>query len=150
MKKSSGANPASRRDLVFFIDRSLGQEVIASKLREAGYLVETHQSHFKPDAPDEEWIPEVGRRDWVILTKDSRILQRLPEILAVVKGNARLYALVSVEITGPRMAEIFSKAAPKIEKSIPHQNPPYIAKIYSTGKVEVWMTKKQLLKQFGN
>jgi hypothetical protein len=47
------------------------------------------------------------------------------------------------------MAEIFLKAAAKIVESIPNQNPPYIAKIYSTGKVEIWMTRKQLLSKFG-
>lgn len=150
MTKSSDAKQNSSLKLVFFIDRSLGQGVVASKLKETGYNVEIHDNHFKSDAPDEEWITEVGRRDWVILTKDSNILLRTAELLAVVKGNARLYALVSAKLTGPQMADIFLKAAVKIANSIKHQNPPYIAKIYSTGKVEVWMTKKQLLKQFGN
>lgn len=149
LTKSSDAKQNSSPNLVFFIDRSLGQGVVASKLKEAGYNVEIHDHHFKSDAPDEEWIAEVGRRDWVILTKDSNILLRTAELLAVVKGKARLYALVSAKLTGPKMAEIFLKAAVKIANSIKHQEPPYITKIYSSGKVEVWMTRKRLLKEFG-
>jgi hypothetical protein len=54
LTKSFDAKSSSPRDLVFFIDRSLGKEVIASKLSEAGYSVEIHDNHFKPDAPDEK------------------------------------------------------------------------------------------------
>ena len=134
MTKLSGAKQNSSPKLVFFIDRSLGQGVVASRLKEAGYNVEIHDNHFKPDAPDEEWITEVGRRGWVILTKDSNILLRTGELLAVAKGKARLYALVSAKLTGPQMGLIFLKAAVKITNSIKHQEPPCIAKIYSTGK----------------
>lgn len=150
MTKSSDAKSSSQPKPVFFIDRSLGQEVVASRLRDAGYQVEIHDKHFKPDSPDEEWIAEVGRRNWVILTKDNMILHRSAELLAVLKGGARLYTLVKGNINAKQMADIFIKAAPKIEKSIEHQEPPYIAKIHSTGKVEIWMTGKQLRKQFGN
>ncbi|HTA77452.1 MAG TPA: hypothetical protein VK791_09870 [bacterium] len=150
LTKSSDAKPNSSHDLVFFIDRSLGQGVIASKLREAGYHVEIHDDHFEPDAPDEKWIVEVGQKNWIILTKDSMILHRTPELLAILKGNARMYVLASANVTAARMAEIFIKAASKIEKSIPHQIPPYVAKVHTTGSVEVWMTRKQLHKQFKN
>ncbi len=142
MTKSFDAKSNSPLELVFFIDRSLGQEVVASKLREAGYRVEIHDKHFKSDAPDEEWIPEVGRRNWVILTKDNMILHRAPELLAILKGGARLYTLVKGNMNAEQMADIFIKAASKIEKSIGYQEPPYIAKIHSMGNVEIWMNKK--------
>jgi predicted nuclease of predicted toxin-antitoxin system len=53
----------------FFVDRCLGKTV-AERLRQAGAQIEIHDSHFAQDAADDDWIPEVSRRGWVILTKD--------------------------------------------------------------------------------
>jgi hypothetical protein len=58
---------------IFFIDRDLGQRLVAQALREAGAQVEIHQAHFAPDSPDIEWLPEVSQRGWVVLTKDACI-----------------------------------------------------------------------------
>lgn len=57
---------------VFFTDRDLGKQFPA-RLREAGLQVERHADHFQPATPDEVWLPEVGRRGWVVLTHDERI-----------------------------------------------------------------------------
>jgi PIN like domain len=45
----------------------------AGALRVAGAQIEVHDDHFPQDAPDELWLPEVGRRGWAVLTKDDRI-----------------------------------------------------------------------------
>jgi hypothetical protein len=50
----------------------LGQKVIAEKLRDAGATVEIHDHHFPQNALDEDWISEVGKQGWVVLTKDDR------------------------------------------------------------------------------
>jgi hypothetical protein len=42
-------------------------------LRAAGARVEVHIDHFPQDAADADWIPEVGRRGWVLITKDENI-----------------------------------------------------------------------------
>lgn len=78
-RKQSVANSGSRPlnpPLVFFIDRSLGQKVIAGRLRQCGVQVEIHDDHFPQNDPDEDWISEVGKRGWVVLTKDDRIRYR--------------------------------------------------------------------------
>ena len=74
----SAANAAQRRRerlaaLTFFLDHQIGRFVVADALRAAGAAVEVHLDHFKGDAPDTEWIPEVARRDWVMITKDQHI-----------------------------------------------------------------------------
>ena len=149
MTKSSDAKSASRRDpLTYFIDRSLGRQIVASKLREAGFKVEIHDDHFLPDAKDEDWLAIVGQKGWVVLTKDKNIRYRNPELLAVVKGNAKVYTLMSGNITALQMAEVFEKAIPHIENSVDLNEPPYIAKILSTGSVKIWVGRKELIKQF--
>jgi hypothetical protein len=130
---------------IFFLDRCLGQHVVASALREAGHTVEVHNDHFKPDAADTDWIPVVGAKGWIILTKDKMILARGPELAAVAQGTARLYALSSGQATAQQMVVAFLKAIPKIKASLKQQRPPYAAKIDAVGKVTIVLTRKDLL-----
>lgn len=45
--------------------------------------------------PDEEWIPEVSRRGWLIITRDSRIQEHRAEVAAVRDNGGRMIALAS-------------------------------------------------------
>jgi hypothetical protein len=54
---------------------------VAEALRAAGCTVEIHDRHFAQDAKDAEWLPEVGRRGWVVLTKDRHIRTRQSELI---------------------------------------------------------------------
>jgi len=63
--------PKPASGLVFFIDRSLGRKYVAGALRTAGAKVEVHDDHFPQTTPDVEWLAEVGRRGWVVLSKDD-------------------------------------------------------------------------------
>ncbi len=148
--KSSDSNSAPPNPLVFFLDRSLGHNVVASALRRAGYLIELHDDHFTPDAADADWIPEVGAKGWIILTKDQKIMVRAPELAAVAKGSARLYALSTGQVSGPEMAISFLKAIPKIIRSLSQQDPPYAAKIDANGRVHLVWKSKELLASLKN
>jgi hypothetical protein len=57
---------------VFFTDRDLGTR-FPEILKGAGLSVERHADHFLPDCPDEDWLAEVGKRQWVALTHNLRI-----------------------------------------------------------------------------
>jgi len=59
--------------ITFFIDRCLGKRFILEKLKSAGISIEIHDDHFAQDAQDVDWMPEVGKKGWVILTKDNKI-----------------------------------------------------------------------------
>src|SRR3954469_18720819 len=66
------SGPRSRRlpePWIFFIDRSLGGQVVAEALRAAGEQVEVHDDHFARDASDETWLGAVGAKGWVVLSK---------------------------------------------------------------------------------
>ena len=69
-------------DSTFFVDRCLGTYV-GLELRASGLLVEFHADHFADDTDDQTWISEVGRRGWVVLTKDKAISRRPVEVHAV-------------------------------------------------------------------
>jgi hypothetical protein len=74
----SGASGARREaarlaSLTFFLDHQIGRYQVAEMLRTAGAKVEVHLDHFPGDMPDVDWIPEIARRDWVLITKDQNI-----------------------------------------------------------------------------
>lgn len=55
-KRSDASSGQQPKPFVLYLDRNLGNHVIASALREAGHLVEIHDDHLPIDAPDEDWI----------------------------------------------------------------------------------------------
>lgn len=97
---------------VFFLDRNLGTKQVAEALCRAGAVVEIHNDHFLPDANDEEWLPEVGKRGWIVLTKEDRIRYRTPERTALMKAWVAMFALASGNLRGEEMAQAFVKALP--------------------------------------
>jgi len=46
-----------------------------------------------PDVLDTEWIPQVAARGWLIVTRDSMIIQNRNEITAVRENKAKMVAL---------------------------------------------------------
>ena len=61
------------RSLTFFLDYQIGRYLVADALRKEGASVEVHIDHFSQSATDLEWIPEIGRRGWVLITRDANI-----------------------------------------------------------------------------
>lgn len=83
---------SSPETITFFIDRCLGSKRIVTALRQAGITVAVHEDHFPPDAADVDWLPQVGERGWVVLTKDANIARRTLEKMGGSGGNAAVYA----------------------------------------------------------
>jgi len=46
-----------------------------------------------PNVLDMDWIPEVAARGWLIVTRDSMIIQNRNEIAAIRENNAKMVAL---------------------------------------------------------
>lgn len=132
--------------LTFFLDRSLGKELIAKALREAGVVVEVHDDHFRPDARDEEWLFEIGRRGWLVLTKDRRFHTRVLEITAIAKSKAKVFKLTAANIQGTDMAAIFVKAVHKIARVAIGNPGPFIATVTKSGKVSIVLNASKLKK----
>jgi predicted nuclease of predicted toxin-antitoxin system len=129
----------------FFIDWCLGKSV-ANALSKAGAQVEQHSDHFAPEAPDVEWLPVVTEQDWVVLTKDENIGREPREVEAIARAGARVFILVSGNLTRQQMADLFVEVLPKLEKFNQGNQPPFIAKIYKDGRVELWRKRTNLLK----
>ena len=124
-------------ELTFFVDRSLGRQLVANALRLAGESVEIHDDHFAPDAPDDVWLTAVGQRGWIALTKDKAIRFRKNERAAVQSANARLFVLTAGNITGAECAAAIVAALPAIRKLVFKASPPFIATVSRAGNVSL-------------
>lgn len=83
----------------FFADRNLGRYNFPDELRAAGIVVHVHEDHFARDAPDDQWLPEVARRGWVVLSADKHIMRNPLELDAVMLSRAVLLVLVGGDMS---------------------------------------------------
>ena len=109
--------------------------MIAEKLRQSGVKVEIHDDHFPQDAPDEHWIAEVGKKGWLVLTKDDRIRYRPAALEAYRRHKVRVFIFGSGEMKAQDMADAFVKALPKIFRFAVRKAAPFFARISRSGRV---------------
>lgn len=105
---ASGARPEAARlaSVTFFLDHQIGRYQVAEAMRSAGALVEVHLDHFRGDAPDVDWIPEVARRNWVLITKDQNIRRNPLERTAYIASNLRGFVLTGKDMNAREMGEL--------------------------------------------
>lgn len=115
----------------------MGQKVIAEKVRQSGVTVEIHDDHFPQNVQDEDWISDVGKRGWVVLTKDDRIRYRPAALDAYRRHKVRVFVFGSGEMKGQEMAEAFVKALPKIARFALTKTAPFFARISRSGGVSI-------------
>ena len=72
--------------MTFFFDNNFSRKIVES-LKANGADVVHLQDEFPPNTLDTIWIPEIGRRGWIIVTLDRRITKRPAERLALEKAN---------------------------------------------------------------
>jgi hypothetical protein len=75
-----------------------------------------------------------------LLTKDSKIRYRRNEMQALLASGTRSFVLVSSNLPGREMAEIFVGALRAIKKMCARQPAPFIAHIWRDGKVVLMAT----------
>jgi len=141
-KKRSAASSTRPDGFVLFLDRCLGRHVVAEALRTAGSEVEVHADHFREDAPDDEWLDWVGRKGWLVLTKDKRIRYRQTEFEAVVQANVRLFVLTAGNVTAMEMGEIFAKALRGMNSLAGNHDAPFVARVTKGGSVSLYDRRK--------
>lgn len=134
----------------FFIDRCLGTKAIVEALREVNVSVEIHDDHFSQGALDIDWLPEVGSRGWIILTKDANIGKNQIERMAVTSANLRMFVLASQNFSGSDMADIFVRSILEMKKFISSNPAPFIAKVYSNATVKQWKNSVDLIEEYNS
>lgn len=130
----SGTRSDTRPDhVVFVVDECLGGNLVRVALEGAGAVVKLVRDEFGEGAQDVDWLPEVGRRGWIVLTKDQRIRRRPAERAAFVTARARGFFLAAEGLRGPEVAELFAGQLPRMRKLVQQYTAPFIAIVRRDG-----------------
>lgn len=133
---NSGAQPECRLPRLF-IDRDAWSHVLDAELRAAGIPFVAHRDLFRPDAPDAEWIAEVGRQRWVVITRDQNIRRRPNELRAVRAAGLHLFALTSGNLSAAETARVIIKAWRSIQQHAASTPAPALFSISRGGDVRL-------------
>jgi hypothetical protein len=80
----------------------------------------------------------VGRRGWIVLSKDEKIRYRLTEKRAIAQAGVRAFFLVPKGLTGPENGRILARALNRMTRFSIGNQPPFIAKVFRNGTVKMW------------
>lgn len=106
-------------------------------------------AHFAEGTPDQEWLADVGRRGWVVITKDQRIRRRQAEFRALLAANVAAFVLTSGNLTGGAMGQAFVHAYARMQKLLRDYELPFVAAVDVAGNVRLLTaaTKRAARKQ---
>jgi hypothetical protein len=110
---------------VLFLDATHQSKILANLLRELDVSVEVHRRHFRPDAPDPEWIADVTRRGWVIISGDKGIREDGINRHAVIKARAKVFLLADTNSRGAEWAASLVVARNKILRIADQNDGPF-------------------------
>jgi hypothetical protein len=134
-KPSAASGPPE--PLTFFIDAALGRVTVAEALRDCGLPVVLHDEVFSQGTADEDWLPEVGRQGWILLTKDDRIRSTTAQREILIASGVRAFILSGANLPGPAMAKAFATASKRMLRVALGENRPFIARVTPTGEVRL-------------
>lgn len=96
-----------------------------------------HREVFAPDTPDPEWINEVGRRGWTVITRDKNIRRRPNELRAVRAAGVHLFALTSGNLSAADTAAAIIKAWKAIQREVARTPAPALFSVSRAGDVRL-------------
>lgn len=92
-------------------------------------------AHFDVDCPDEEWIPEVGRRGWVAVTRDKKIRGKRRTRDVVAGSQLRLFVFnQAADMNRLDLLEALTRHWRKMLEFSAENDPPAIITISKTGE----------------
>jgi len=103
----------------------------------AGHSVRLEREEFGGGAEDVVWLPPVGERGWVLLTKDKNIRKRPLEMRAFLGANVRAFVLTAGNLNGEQQADIFARALPRMLRILARTPAPFIAHVTAGAQVAV-------------
>jgi PIN like domain len=124
--------------VTFFFDNTFPPQ-LAVILRALKVDARHLQDDFPPDTADVDWLPEVGRREWVVVTGDRRITKKPPERKALEEANV-IAVFMAKGFTSKQIFDLvssFIKWWPDIERAVSRVKPGTSLEVSVNGKVDI-------------
>ena len=140
-KQSAGSRGQSQslpEGFVIFLDENLHNcKPILDALAQLAVPCERHGAYFPPGAEDAVWLPFVGEKGWILLTKDKRMRFNDLEKLAIRRNRVREFYFASGNYSGAEMAQTLVSALREMARLFRRMDAPFIASIAKSGKVSL-------------
>ena len=135
-KKRSVSNSAASPDVpTLFIDICAWSHRLRDALDalDAPYVALTQ--HFSTNTPDEEWLQEVGKRGWILLTRDERIRRRPNELQAFRNHGVIGFVLTAGNASAADTAALVTRLYPKLIRKAKAAKPPAMFTVTLAGTI---------------
>ena len=106
-------------------------------LRGEGHVAHVQHDTFGSGTQDVDWLPEVGVRGWVLITKDKQIRKREIELRALRQASVRAFVLTAAGLTGHEQARVFKKALPAMLRLLRRRATTFVARVTAAADVEI-------------
>ena len=135
---SASASEANQFDsLVLFFDRDVGTALPrALNVLRLPTRVEYLQNHFPIDAQDDEWMPIIGSRGWVLIGHDRMHHRRSPERSAIQEYGMGCFYLWGAQARRWEKMRCFLNAYERILEAIETTPKPFIYRINRASRLE--------------
>lgn len=124
--------------LTLYFDRCFGKR-FPQALKTLGLPVEFQHDkkpHFKENTPDDVWLAEVGKRNWIVFSHDQKFHLLPSELSAIKQHKVGCFYLWGAN-SGPwDKAKSFARAYEKILKAALESKKPFIYKVTKSGVLQ--------------
>jgi predicted nuclease of predicted toxin-antitoxin system len=121
--------------MTFFFDRSVGRR-IPEAFRLLGIDAVAHDDHFAQDTQDHIWLADVGRRGWIVITKDERIRFRTEERRALIDHAIGCFLVLRGNATRLQLAQMLLRSWDEIVHVSDAETRPFLYAILADGTVQ--------------
>lgn len=134
-KRSASSNDAQPEYPDLFIDRCAWSIRLGEALTTAGIKFIPHHDRFKPDCPDEDWLPEAGKFGWIVVTRDQNIRRKPNELHAFKISRVKAIVLTSGQASAADTANLLVKHYPKLMRKLQNIAPPAMFTVTLAGTI---------------
>lgn len=140
-RQSHGKRDQRRKRSIppLFLDEAVASKKLAAALRGMGFKVHLLTDHYAKGTDDPTWLREVGRRGWLVITRDREIRENEFELLAVQQAKVRLFVLRMKGCGVDAWAVALKKAQRRVVKILETTRAPFVVHITASGQTNlVW------------
>ena len=118
--------------MTFFFDNNLSI-LLSNGLKAFGENVVHLQEHFPVDTEDVVWLKYVGRKGWVLITRDERIRRNPAELAALNEHRIGAFFLGGKNLNRCRIIQQTVRNWPRIKEFADRLHAPYAFRIPPSG-----------------
>jgi hypothetical protein len=119
---------------------------IAAMLRDSGHIAHVigTSNTWPTGTLDVEWIPLVGDRKWVLITKDKSIRKNEIELRLLAGTAVRTFVFTGANLNGDNQARVLKEALPAMLRLLRRRAARFIARVTAESNVELIQIEKYI------